>query len=405
MQLLGKRSFFMERRGYFYQPDLAEEGKLVYNVSFDERDYAGFQSLSIARKERLKAYTLRQIETYVGERVNVEESVTRYEIVDGRIFSAEHDAFLTDIIKKGIAHRRKFGNPIDFAREDAELVGAEKTEARLCDPETPIGAMNLSISPPSGDYKNNFFDAWVVKQDEKGRRYLEAHRYLSDLTIDEYRSRVAPFKQFESRPTPVEFLEDPIEMDGFESPEEVQKYFSGGVRVLEKEELKKIHRINLPLYLSYMNSLIDNPYDFFTHRLRYNAFLNNTDIVANAVRDNDTRLLHDLRLALAFAPQELVEEKIWSLGMRQVREDMKGPCPGKSGGYTLPGMENSLQQSSSPFSVTEFGMTAEQAKEDPNLCQCNEGKGAHFHCPSCGYPIIVGEGITNCPSCEEGKKC
>jgi hypothetical protein len=340
---------------YHYQPNIEEENKLAYNPLFDERDYANFHSLSILEQERLKAYTRRQLETYVGERVNVEVSVTRYEIVDGKIFSADKNDFLVDIIKRGITHRRKVGNPADFPREDAELVGAEKTQARLCSKEAPIGAMNLSISPPSGDYKNNYFDLWIVKQDERGRRFLEAHRYLSNLTINEYRSRVAPFKMFDSKPTAVEFLEDPIEIDSFESSEEVQKYFNGGVRALEKEELEKINQINAPLIVSYINSLIDNPYDFFGHRLRQNAILNQADITLETLQSQDAKFVEDLYLTWAFAPQEIVEERVWSLGVRQARE-VSGPCPGVSKGFDLGiSISGSLSALNAPFSVADFG--------------------------------------------------
>lgn len=50
-------------------------------------------------------------------------------------------------------------------------------------------------------------------------------------------------------------------------------------------------------------------------------------------------------------------------------------------------------------------------KDDPNLCKCS-GKEPHFHCPGtkedgsvCGEAIVVGEGITQCPTCKKGKTC
>lgn len=65
----------------------------------------------------------------------------------------------------------------------------------------------------------------------------------------------------------------------------------------------------------------------------------------------------------------------------------------------------------------EFGSdTTESAKDDPNLCRCSKGGGPHFHCPGkikdengketdCKHPIVVGEGITKCPTCGMGKQC
>lgn len=47
---------------------------------------------------------------------------------------------------------------------------------------------------------------------------------------------------------------------------------------------------------------------------------------------------------------------------------------------------------------------------DPDLCQCGSANGPHFHCPggeggSCGHAIVVGKGISQCPSCGAGKVC
>ncbi len=82
-----------------------------------------------------------------------------------------------------------------------------------------------------------------------------------------------------------------------------------------------------------------------------------------------------------------------------------------------------------------FGITAEEAKNDPNLCQKRcAGERAHFHCPGkkeekepeekpaeaksqktqesrtrksrpCNRPIIVGAGTRRCTSCGEGAVC
>ncbi len=55
------------------------------------------------------------------------------------------------------------------------------------------------------------------------------------------------------------------------------------------------------------------------------------------------------------------------------------------------------------------GLTAEEAKKDPNLCKCGNPSAAHFHCPgengSCNLPIIVGEGTTSCSQCGMDKIC
>lgn len=55
---------------------------------------------------------------------------------------------------------------------------------------------------------------------------------------------------------------------------------------------------------------------------------------------------------------------------------------------------------------------AKDFRDDPNLCRCGAANGAHFHCPGlkktkepCLHPIVVGAGISTCPTCGSGKTC
>lgn len=362
------------------QPD---KKLLVYDPSFDERDYRDFGSLSLLEQQHLKAYTKRQFEKYLGERVSVIQSLTRYDIVDGKMVSQDLNEPMEDIIQKGIYWRKQHGNPIDFEREEAELIGFRKSQARLTDPNTPVGAMNLSVSLPGdegSDYANRFFDVSIVKEDGSGR-YIEMRRYLSALEVEDFQEKLRPFKTFYKTPQAADFLKDPIVMDIFDDPGDIQTYLSGGVEALEAEKFEKIKQIVAPFIASYINSLINDPYNFWLHRLKYNAVLNQTDIALAAVKTNYGGHIGELY----FSSQDLLEKQIQFLGMQPVRET-RGPCPGKSGGFNLSGSTNE------PYSVAEFGLKDEYGDRS-------------FKCPECGLINIRPENqlIKNCQHCGSGK--
>ncbi len=384
----------MEREGLNYIPNRQEEAKLAYNPSFDERDYENFSELSLKEQQRLKEYTQRQLETYMGERVQVAESVTRYDIVEGKIFSASMGQSLEDMMINGINFRREHGNPIDFEREDAELAGVKLMQPELVNEDIPPGTTFLVVSLPGiagSDYTNNFFDTFSVQEDEKGR-YVEHRRFLSNLTADEYRQRVAPFKVFENLPKAEDFLKDPIKVTGFDNSGELQKYLNGGIKALEKDEMDKINKINAPLITSYINSLVGLPNDHFIHRLKYNAILNQSDMVLDAIKNGDSKFLDSLYYRYAFDPN-YAEDISWAMGTKNVRK-AQGPCPGTSEGFSLGSF---MEPGKAPFSVSEFGKLKDRFGDRT------------FDCPHCGWKNLRPENqlIENCqnPDCGKNVRC
>lgn len=376
----------IERRTY--TPNIEQERKLVYSPSFDERDYGNFKSLPGEEKKRLEAYTRRQLETYIGERVSVIKSPTRFEIVDGKMVAQGVTQSMEDMVRNGVEYRRKYGNPIDFEREKAELEGAIKTQGRLTHEQTQVGAKNLSVSlkgEKGSDYTNNFFDVYELKEDENGR-YIELTRYLSTLNLEQYKERLRPFKEFGEDATAADFLREPIDADLFESSDDVQKYLSKGLKALEEEKLEIIKQITAPVITSYINSLIDNPYDFYTHRLKYNAVLNQADEALAGLANNDVKQIQKLRNWASFSSKEAIEERAMILGIQRVRE-AGGPCPGVSGGINLGGPE----AVNNPFSVSQFG----QKKEAQTKLCCK--------CPFCEEQVEaeIGGGRIRCPNCKE----
>jgi hypothetical protein len=361
---------------------------LVYDPAFDEKLYEQFWTLSAPEQQRLEAYTKRQIETYIGERVNVISSTTRCEIVDGKIIPRGLDEPMEDIIQRGIEFRRKHGNPIDFEREDAELTGFRKTQVRLTDSETPIGTMILSVSSPGeegSDYKRSFNDGYVLKQDATGARYVEITRFLSSPGAKEYQDKLAPYKVFNSPQTVVDFLRDPIEIDNFSgTPQELQEYLRGDIKALGVEELAMINKILAPTISLYSNSLKHDPHNLRVHRLMFNAILNKVDIALDAMRNSDQGLIRRLHYSSAFASQTVIRREAEILGAQPVR-DADVPCPGSSGGLDV----------SNPFSVSAFGLSPDQY-------------GARtFECPDCHRTNVRPKDqlLSECQHCGSKKVC
>src|SRR5690606_6830339 len=94
-----------------------------------------------------------------------------------------------NMLIRGRDYRREHGKPIDHSREDAEVEGFAKIEQTLCSPDTAVGTMMISISPPGekgSSYTHNFYDIFTLAPDKQGDRYIEARRYSSALSNEEY---------------------------------------------------------------------------------------------------------------------------------------------------------------------------------------------------------------------------
>lgn len=368
----------MERELSFY----IDKPKQVvaYEPKFDRQAYS-----EVTDKERLDAYTKKQLETHLGERFNVLLSQTRFEIRNKEIYGENTQEPFMGVLQRGVKYRRENGNPVDFEREEAEVTGFSKIQTKLADEKTKTGAMMLSISPPGKEdsiYKHNFYDVFTLKQDEKGK-YIEGIRYSSSLTTEEYIEKLKPIKDFQNKPEDVDFLKDPIAIDAtlFEDSDSIHKYFHKEHEYITKAEFDKIIEITTPLITSYINTLSDKPFDENLQLLTYNAILNKADIALTATKSNDQDIMKNYSLQSNFA----LKAEIFSLGRQPVRVVASG-C-GSSGGFAVRNMVNA---SSLPFSVSEFAMKKGEEKE-------------WFSCPKCSYKATGPIGDT-CPGCRLTKE-
>jgi hypothetical protein len=355
---------------------------VAYEPQFDQQAY---EKVDVKGKEKLDAYTKRQLETHLGERFNVLLSETRYEINNGKIYGENTTEPFMQMLERGVSYRREFGNPVDFEREEAEVVGFKKMEDTLTDEKTAIGTIMLSISPPGGEesiYKHNFYDVFTLKKDEKGK-YIEAIRYSSSLTNEEYQEKLEPFSSLEKTPTDVDFLNNPIIVDKnkFKSSDDLHSYLHKDHDFITKVEFDAVVEIVTPLITSYINTMSERPFDQNLQLLTYNAILNKADVALEIVRNKgQSNLAEKLSLNSKFSAQM----DIFKFGKQPVRVVSTG-C-GSSGGF-LP--SQNLNFAAAPFRVSEFGF--KNSKEE------------WFSCPKCSYKANGPIGDT-CPGCRITKE-
>lgn len=333
-----------------YQPK--PDKPLAYNPRLDIDLY---RRTDAAEKVRLNPYIKKQLETHVGERLNVLLSTVRYDIRNGHLYGQDSNIPAVEMFANGVG--RGGSTAKDLIREQAEFSGFTQIDS---DPDfTSINAKTrkkkLVISPPGGSYKHNFYDVFTVKEDEGGK-YVEMRRYSSGLDI---RQTVAMLKNVElvdeSYQANAEYsLSHPIAIDEnspwFKTADDIHKYLHKDHKFASEGDYAQIIKICAPLITSYINTLASNPYDLEGILLNYNALLYTVDLAWDAIKDNDKGFVKDLLLKAAF--QYPTQREIRMMGKQPIRQEMIG-C-GLSGGFNV-GRELSsgLEILTSPFSVLD----------------------------------------------------
>lgn len=362
------------------------ERLVAYDTSFDRLAYQ-----TVKEKEVLNAYTRKQLETHLGERLNVLLSSTRYEIINEQIYGQDTAEPFMDSLIRGRNYRRLSGNPIDFDRENAEVIGFSKIQEQLTSQAAQVGTMMLSVSPKGAEdstYQHNFYDVFTLKRDDKGK-YIEAKRYSSGLSIDETAEKLKEgmLLYSEEVPTPEQFLENPIVVNNpfFETAEDIHKFLHKEHKYTRKEEFDKGLRMVGFLITSYVNGLSEN-LSSYEINLRLNAVVNGFDIAMGESKD---RLSHFKNVEISTLLNS--NEYVRYLGNQPVRPVMTG-C-GFSGnmpnyqGVFIPG------QNKTAFSVAEFAVLKDRF-----------GKRT-FDCPDCGKENLRPENqmIGRCQHCSSAK--
>lgn len=319
---------------------------LQYNIDYDRGENPQFTTI--------------QLETHLRERFHVLLSQVEYGIVNGRLVrQGKTEPFLNSIIRGRDIMKRLATNPEDFDREDAEVKGfGEVIDPFLSNSETPLGTKILSISPPGGKYKHNFYDIFTLKR-RNGARYVELSRYSSGLIPADY-AKLIPEMDPDGPLTAAEFLANPIKIrDVFVSAEQIHRVLHKEHDYMEESDFGEIWSGVQPAVANYLLNRNANS---------FNAILN----LADKVWDSQKRRKAGESYT-DYTNYVPTNARLRDLGNEPVRQ-AGGDCPGKSG-------------ADDPYSVSESG-------EKRILC-CT--------CPFCEQQVeaIIEDGKITCPKCKK----
>jgi len=345
---------------------MPERQSLAYDPSFDTQAYYSLETSSNVtsieeykrKQEQLDTRTRINLETNLGERYNVELATSTYQIVNGKIQNSQHDEPFEEIIKRGVEHRKIYGNPHDHERERAELAGFQKVQKALSSPDFTD---KIVIISPSGteksSYQHNFFDIW--QKDKKGLVHMS--RYTSKNNLAEHFNSAQELNS--AFPSTFElndshFLAHPVITS--ESTEDILAKLNPQEETMTTKEYQKLIEACTPLILNYINNPTIEA---------YNAILVGAD-----KHVFEPELLKNL---IASQPIEYIIQSFAQIPVRTVSTS----CGSQSGFTTRSEIISGLL----PFSVSDFGTFQEDTSD--------------FPCPRCGHIIKYGSGTKECPEC------
>jgi hypothetical protein len=331
----------------------------TFSPEFEQESYDRLWTMSTEdrahERDRVDGLTNKNLETLLAERFNVLVSRFTYDFKNGQLWGENMNEPAIESFKRGRDLRKLIGNPVDFPREDAEILGFEKIEQMLRE-EKDV----LSISPRGGadsTYQHNFYDVfrWT-----KGR--VEARRYSSALGISDYQKLLGT-----SHNSAEEFLANPIDISSvFKSADQVHAFLH---RDHEATSEGVFENYILPGTAAARQQILRAFYDGDESAQEFwlNAYLNAADEInewAKGIKEDD----------LYVSQPEFSGEDYDRLGNQTVRQVSTG-C-GSSGGFK--------KSKNSPYSVSEFG----------------KGEGKWYTCPNpnCNYEANGPVG-NKCPEC------
>lgn len=343
----------------------------------------------------LNIYTRFQVETFIGERLNVGLSRFRYDIRfneqgQGILYGQGMEEPLIPMIARGRDTRSFVGEDVDLPRQEAEVTQFEKIQEVMAGPDTPAGTTILSFSPPGKErsaYGHNFYDVFVLREDEKTKeRFVEARRYASGLSLDESLQKAEVlqpgYTQDISKDIPVDayVISKPIVIgkghELFDKPDEIHKRLQGDPRAMSYEDFqRKVVRDGLfgEMVGEYLQVLEDDPQNEHLLKRILNAVMNRADEMAG-LRKNTLVPSLGRRGNVGLVPPTPLIDHINRYGTQQVRSTTTG-C-GASGGFGQEIGFGSYGKSRIPGNMSPFKSSDVSSGED------NYGKRT-FDCPEC----------------------
>lgn len=354
VRLFEQEALFLFLLDFIYME--RQEPLSAYTIGFDRADSFEIRQLDLPerlkREQEFSSYIASNVGTLLGERFNVSLSSFTYDIKEGQLWGQDMNEPFMDTLKRGRDYRREHGNPVDFARESAEVVGFEKIQTVLLDPETPVGTMMLSISLPGKEgstYTKNFKDVHRVMVDEKTqKRYVESTRYATSLSLQEYQEKLTPFVSLEldGNDPAASLLEQPIAIQNTLTPDDLQEYFEREKSFMSVENLELIKEHCSELIEAFSRSLIEQPENEMLHEIIFNTIINKADSIARRIKEGDeTVRVISKRIA--------VQDDVELYGFEPVEEIMGG-C-GVTSGYSVSAAEMGTPPSVAIYGKDKYG--------------------------------------------------
>jgi len=263
-------------------------------------------------------------------------------------------------------------------------VGFEKVEQLMCQEDTPLGTMILSISPRGGEnsvYKHNFYDIFCLVEKD-GKRGVEARRYSSALSQEEYVEKLTQI--IPSYPKPLKaddvyFLSNPVLVPAqFKTPDELHRFLHREHDCLNEEDFSRVIQMLEPFIRTYIKRLEENPFDESSLGMILNSILNIADEAEKRIRTGDFERFYRSYQGIKYREAELKEEiSFW--GAKPVEAKFVG-C-----GYS------SSFSTFAPFRVADFAedQYGSLEFECPNCRRKNRRPTGKLldHCQHCGANV------------------
>lgn len=336
----------------------------------------------------LPDYLRFQIETYLGERNRVGLSEYTLEMKSGQLYGQNMDISMLEMIRNGVDYRIGKGTSEDHERELAELAGFDYINSVMTDPETKTGTMILSVSPPSGSYKKNFYDVYTLKENEYGGKMVNVNRFASGLTSRGYVDRMPELLGLEGTekipdnliPKPDEFLARPLLVDRFDSAQDLHEFLHVDIDTMNSEDFDLVKAYAKPFITHYVDTLMEHPRDQDQVKLALKVAINAADYAARQVKDGMS-LDAEIDGLTGGVFMDLVEDF-----SSQRMETVDSDCGGL-------GDEDLETSNGSPFGVVE--MVAKEQRECSRIA-----------CGNCSWVAnerevkeIQAETLKSCPEC------
>ncbi len=354
-----------------------EQQLRTYEIGHDQNDSHQIGQIEnsaerLVAQEQFSSYVTSQMETTLGERYNVSLSQFSYDINDGLMWGKDmNEPFITSL-KRGRDYRKVYGKAVDWAREDAEVVGFEKIQNELLSNTAKVGDSMLSVSYRGGKgsiYNRNFYDIFTLRQNDQGDFFIETRRYASALGLSDYEKKLGVFGEAE------DFLANPIKMPEGLTPDDIHAFLHSDNEFMQEDEFELIKKECRGVINAYVRAIIEKPGNDTLHRILFNTIINKADDVAEKIKNG----IYNYEL-----DSVSIQDEVEKYGFQPVKEIETG-C-GTLGGYDI--------RITSPFGVAELASDIHGERT--------------FNCPTCKKENIrpANQLIPKCLHCGSDKvKC